>query len=132
MPKELLNLEMERDNLGQKWGFTIQGGADLALTAKVASVKVSEVEVETRNVLRRIGCDGNCYPENNLSLTNCPQNTTCLLSRVAISRNEKIIEIEIWCPGHGANYQITAASAQGHKSRQQTEIVLKLVMLNVF
>ncbi len=39
MPKELLNLEMERDNLGQKWGFTIQGGADLALTAKVASVK---------------------------------------------------------------------------------------------
>ena len=40
MPKELLNLELERDNLGQKWGFTIQGGADLALTAKVASVKV--------------------------------------------------------------------------------------------
>jgi len=39
MPKELLSLEMERDNLGQKWGFTIQGGADLALTAKVASVK---------------------------------------------------------------------------------------------
>merc|ERR1712045_953884 len=39
MPKELLNLELERDNLGQKWGFTIQGGADLALTAKVASVK---------------------------------------------------------------------------------------------
>merc|ERR1712130_297414 len=39
MPKELLNLELERDNLGQKWGFTIQGGADLSLTAKVASVK---------------------------------------------------------------------------------------------
>merc|ERR1711872_1193493 len=39
MPKELLSLELERDNLGQKWGFTIQGGADLALTAKVASVK---------------------------------------------------------------------------------------------
>ena len=46
MPKELLNIEMERDNLGQKWGFTIQGGADLALTAKVASVKGSEVEEE--------------------------------------------------------------------------------------
>ena len=43
MPKELLSLEMERDNLGQKWGFTIQGGADLALTAKVASVKVRGV-----------------------------------------------------------------------------------------
>lgn len=98
MPKELLNLEMERDNLGQKWGFTIQGGADLALTAKVASVKVSRaMMIRTRNVLY----DGDCYPENNLGLTNCPQNTTCLLSRVAISRNEKIIEIEICsCPGH--------------------------------
>ena len=53
MPKELLNLEMERDNLGQKWGFTIQGGADLALTAKVASVKVNRRMMElfeTRNV----------------------------------------------------------------------------------
>jgi len=39
MPKELLTLELERDTLQQKWGFTIQGGADLALTAKVASVK---------------------------------------------------------------------------------------------
>jgi len=39
MPKELLSLELERDNLQQKWGFTIQGGADLSLTAKVASVK---------------------------------------------------------------------------------------------
>ena len=56
MPKELLNLEMERDNLGQKWGFTIQGGADLALTAKVASVKVNRKLMElfeTRNVRSR-------------------------------------------------------------------------------
>ena len=30
---------MERDSLSQKWGITIQGGADLSLTAKVASVK---------------------------------------------------------------------------------------------
>ena len=46
---------MERDNLGQKWGFTIQGGADLSLTAKVASVKVSGVMmIETRNVLESI------------------------------------------------------------------------------
>ena len=82
MPKELLNLEMERDNLGQKWGFTIQGGADLALTAKVASVKVNREMMElfeTRNVRSRY--IGDCYPENNLGLTNCPQNTTCLLSR---------------------------------------------------
>ena len=43
MPKELLSLELERDNLQQKWGFTIQGGADLSLTAKVASVKVNNI-----------------------------------------------------------------------------------------
>lgn len=39
MGKELIKIEMERENLQQKWGLTIQGGADLALTAKVASVK---------------------------------------------------------------------------------------------
>merc|ERR1719305_1363011 len=33
MVKELINIEMERDTLQQKWGFTVQGGADLALTA---------------------------------------------------------------------------------------------------
>ena len=40
MPKELMTMVLERDNLQQKWGLTIQGGADLALTAKIASVKV--------------------------------------------------------------------------------------------
>merc|ERR1712080_736964 len=39
MGKELITIEMERDNLQQKWGFTIQGGADLSLTTKIASVK---------------------------------------------------------------------------------------------
>merc|ERR1711936_745773 len=39
MPKELIKIRMERDSLQQKWGFTVQGGADLALTAKIASVK---------------------------------------------------------------------------------------------
>jgi len=39
MGKELINIEIERDNMQQKWGFTVQGGADLALTAKIASVK---------------------------------------------------------------------------------------------
>merc|ERR1712244_115828 len=39
MPKELMTMVLERDNLQQKWGLTIQGGADLALTAKIASVK---------------------------------------------------------------------------------------------
>ena len=44
MPKELMTMELERDNLQQKWGLTIQGGADLALTAKIASVKVRRTE----------------------------------------------------------------------------------------
>jgi len=39
MTKKLIKIEMERDSLSQKWGITIQGGADLSLTAKVASVK---------------------------------------------------------------------------------------------
>merc|ERR1711913_5412 len=39
MPKQLIKISMERDSLQQKWGITIQGGADLSLTAKIASVK---------------------------------------------------------------------------------------------
>lgn len=39
MVKELITIEMERDTLQQKWGFTVQGGLDLSLTAKIASVK---------------------------------------------------------------------------------------------
>merc|ERR1711915_809445 len=39
MGKELITIEMERDSLQQKWGFTVQGGKDESLTAKIASVK---------------------------------------------------------------------------------------------
>jgi len=39
MVKELINIDMERDSLQQKWGFTVQGGKDVSLTAKIASVK---------------------------------------------------------------------------------------------
>jgi len=39
MPKEMITIEMERDTLQQKWGFTVQGGKDVSLTAKIASVK---------------------------------------------------------------------------------------------
>jgi len=35
----LVTVELERDNLQQKWGFVVQGGADVSLTAKIASVK---------------------------------------------------------------------------------------------
>merc|ERR1711964_67962 len=34
-----LVFNMERDSLQQKWGFTVQGGKDVSLTAKIASVK---------------------------------------------------------------------------------------------
>ena len=40
MTKTLVTVELERDNLQQKWGFVVQGGADVSLTAKIASVKV--------------------------------------------------------------------------------------------
>ena len=40
MGKELITIEMERDSLQQKWGFTVQGGKDVSLTAKIASGKV--------------------------------------------------------------------------------------------
>jgi len=39
MVKELIDITVERDSLQQKFGFVVQGGADLALTAKIASVK---------------------------------------------------------------------------------------------
>ena len=53
MPKQLIKIEMERDSLQQKWGITIQGGADLSLTAKVASVKVSEKNSASKSSIRR-------------------------------------------------------------------------------
>ena len=41
MVKELIDITVERDSLQQKFGFVVQGGSDLALTAKIASVKVN-------------------------------------------------------------------------------------------
>lgn len=41
MGKELIKIMVERDNLNQKWGIVIQGGRDMALTAKIATVKVT-------------------------------------------------------------------------------------------
>jgi len=39
MVKELISVELERENTAMKWGLVIQGGADLALTAKIVTVK---------------------------------------------------------------------------------------------
>jgi len=39
MGKELIKIVVERENLNQKWGIVIQGGSDMALTAKIATVK---------------------------------------------------------------------------------------------
>ena len=41
MGKELIKVVVERDNTNQKWGIVIQGGRDMALTSKIASVKVN-------------------------------------------------------------------------------------------
>ena len=60
MVKELINIEMERDSLQQKWGFTVQGGKDVSLTAKIASVKVrkgraiTDTESGARNMIHLI------------------------------------------------------------------------------
>ena len=61
MPKELMTMVLERDNLQQKWGLTIQGGADLALTAKIASVKVG---TEPGTTGRNSGQRGQCNEQN--------------------------------------------------------------------
>jgi C-terminal processing protease CtpA/Prc len=39
MPKEILNMNMERPNQSTPWGFVIIGGKDQALTTKVGRVK---------------------------------------------------------------------------------------------
>jgi len=39
MGKKLMKMTIERDNIQQKWGFSLQGGQEMTLTLKVASVK---------------------------------------------------------------------------------------------
>ncbi len=38
MPKEILNLTLNRSNKNEKWGFVMIGGKDQALTVKVGKV----------------------------------------------------------------------------------------------
>ena len=56
MVKELITIELERDSLQQKWGFTVQGGKDVSLTAKIASVKVRRA-VMASNLLHQNICN---------------------------------------------------------------------------
>jgi len=39
MGKKLIKVTIERENLQQKWGFSLQGGQEVTLTMKVSSVK---------------------------------------------------------------------------------------------
>ena len=55
MVKELITVEMERDSLQQKWGFTVQGGKDVSLTAKIASVKVKIIYENKHSKLKGKG-----------------------------------------------------------------------------
>ena len=52
MPKQLIKISMERDSIQQKWGITIQGGSDLSLTAKIASVKVKLQSFKMENFIK--------------------------------------------------------------------------------
>ena len=38
MPKEILNISLNRANKNEKWGFVMIGGKDQALTVKVGKV----------------------------------------------------------------------------------------------
>ena len=42
MGKKLIKVTIERENLQQKWGFSLQGGQEVTLTMKVSSVKVKQ------------------------------------------------------------------------------------------
>lgn len=39
MPKEIVDVVLERDNTKMKWGISLQGGQDLSLTSKIATVR---------------------------------------------------------------------------------------------
>jgi len=39
MPKEIIDVVLTRENPKMKWGIALQGGADLSLTSKIASVR---------------------------------------------------------------------------------------------
>ena len=41
MPKEIINMNLERKNNSEKWGFNVIGGKDQALTLKVGKIKVN-------------------------------------------------------------------------------------------
>jgi hypothetical protein len=43
MVKKLIQMTIERDNLQQKWGFSLQGGQDMTLTLKVSTVKAGKI-----------------------------------------------------------------------------------------
>ena len=76
MVKELMTIELERDTLQQKWGFTVQGGADLSLTAKIASVKVGR-EHFLSNLL--FVSEENCVEIVEISIISYLSNLLCFL-----------------------------------------------------
>ena len=44
-----MKMTIERENLQQKWGFSLQGGQEMSLTLKVASVKAGKFTVGSLN-----------------------------------------------------------------------------------
>ena len=43
-----MKVTVERENLQQKWGFSLQGGQEMTLTLKVASVKVGAMQTKLK------------------------------------------------------------------------------------
>ena len=51
MGKKLMKMTIERENLQQKWGFSLQGGQEMSLTLKVASVKAGKFTVSESGLM---------------------------------------------------------------------------------
>ena len=48
MVKKLIQMTIERDNLQQMWGFSLQEGQDMTLTLKVSTVKAGKITEQNR------------------------------------------------------------------------------------
>ncbi len=49
MPKEIVNITLQRSAKNEKWGFVMIGGKDQALTVKVGKVRSVGKKRKTRN-----------------------------------------------------------------------------------
>ncbi len=55
MPKEIVNITLQRSAKNEKWGFVMIGGKDQALTVKVGKVRSTEKNGKLEMTNRRSG-----------------------------------------------------------------------------